>query len=274
MSYGTLMVNLDIDQPNKTRLHIAGELAERFEARLIGTAAADIQPPLYFMDGQAAEDILDRERAWVSSRIADCETEFRNVLKALGDRIEWRSALEWPAGFVARNARAGDVVIVGGTTGRTNPARQLNTAEFVVRAGRPVLVVPQGIEWLRLKTIVVGWKDTREARRAINDALPLLHVAREVIVIELIDSEAETGAAKMRVDDVARWLVGHKINASSITTEALIGVTAQLSIMAQDEGADLVVAGAYGHTRLQEWVFGGVTRELLLQQRHCVLLSH
>jgi nucleotide-binding universal stress UspA family protein len=64
------------------------------------------------------------------------------------------------------------------------------------------------------------------------------------------------------------------INASSITTEALIGVTAQLSIMAQDEGADLVVAGAYGHTRLQEWVFGGVTRELLLQQRHCVLLSH
>jgi nucleotide-binding universal stress UspA family protein len=143
-----------------------------------------------------------------------------------------------------------------------------------MRVGRPVLIVPSGTEWLKLKTVVVAWKDTREARRAVNDALPLLHLARDVVVIELIEADADQAAAKARVDDVAGWLTRRKINASSITAKALIGVTGQLSIFAQDEGADIIVAGAYGHTRFQEWLFGGVTRELLSQKKHSVLLSH
>jgi nucleotide-binding universal stress UspA family protein len=273
MSYSTLMVHLDLDRPNDARLQVAGELAERFDARVIGIAAADIQP-LYYMDGAAAEDLLEKDRARLKSQIADCEVKFRRALSGRADKIEWRSALDWPADFVARHARAADLIIIGGEAGRTDTTRQINSGELVLRAGRPVLVVPPKVEWLKLDSIVVAWKDTREARRAVSDALPLLHKAREVIVVELLEAGADQAAAKNRVDDVAAWLVRRGISTSSIATKALIGVTDRLAILARDEGAGIIVAGGYGHTRFQEWMFGGVTRDLLKQQNCCALLSH
>ena len=205
---------------------------------------------------------------------ACCEAEFRRVLNALSDRLEWRSAVAWPTDFVARNARAADLIIVGGEAGRADMTRQVNAGDLVMRAGRPVLLVPSETQSLKLKTVVVAWKDTREARRAINDALPLLHIAGEVVIVELLEAGADQAAAKTRLDDVAHWLVRRKISASSIATKILINVAGQLSILAQDEGASIIVAGAYGHTRFQEWIFGGVTRDLLTQRKCCVLLSH
>ena len=273
MSYSTLMVHLDLDQSNAARLQIAGDLAVRFDARLIGITAADIQP-LYYMEGTVAQDLLEKDRARLKSQMADCEAHFRQFMKARADKIEWRSALDWPADFVARHARAADLIVTGGAAGRTDATRQINPGELVLRTGRPVLVVPPTAEWLKLDSVVVAWKDTREARRAISDALPLLHKAREVVVVELLEAGADQAAAKKGVDDVAAWLVRRGISASSIATKALIGVTDRLAILAQDEGAGIIVAGGYGHTRFQEWVFGGVTRELLMQQKCCALLSH
>jgi nucleotide-binding universal stress UspA family protein len=273
MSYSTLMVHLDIDRSNDARLRIAGEFAERFDARVIGTAAADVQP-LYFMDGAAAQDFLAEERSRLKSRIADCEAQFRRHFNARASNIEWRGALEFPAEFVARNARAADLIIAGGQSGRADTTCQVDAGDLALRAGRPVLVVPSDAEFLKLDCVVVAWKDTRESRRAVVDALPLLHKAREVLVVELLDPSEDQVAAKARVDDVAHWLVRRGISASSIATKALIGVTDRLAMLAQDEGAGIIVAGAYGHPRLREWAFGGVTRDLLHQQKCCVLLSH
>jgi nucleotide-binding universal stress UspA family protein len=273
MSYSTLMVHLELDRSNDAPLQVAGELAERFDARAIGTAAADFQP-LYFMDGAAAQDLLEDERTRLKSRIADCETQFRRHFKTRVNNIEWRGSLEFPTEFVARNARAADLIIVGGQTGHADATRQIDPGDLALRAGRPILVVPTQTEFLRLDCVVVAWKDTREARRAVLDALPLLHKAREVLVIELLDPGEDQAAAKARVDDVAHWLVRRGISTSSIATKALIGVTDRLTILAQDEGAGIIVAGAYGHPHLREWAFGGVTRDLLHQQRCCALLSH
>jgi nucleotide-binding universal stress UspA family protein len=273
MSYSTLMVHLDLDRSNEGRLHVAGELAEHFDARLIGAAAADVQP-LYFIDGAAAQDLLEDERARLKTRIANCETQFRQYFKARANNIEWRGASEFPTEFVARNARAADLIIVGGQTGQPDTTCQIDAGDLTLRAGRPVLVVPAETEFLKLNCVVVAWKDTREARRAVVDALPLLHKAREVLVVELLESGEDQAAAKTRVDDVAHWLVRRGISASAIATKALVGVTDRLTILAQDEGAGLIVAGAYGHPRLREWAFGGVTRDLLHQQRCCTLLSH
>ena len=274
MSYKTLMVHLDLERSIDTLLPIAGDLATRFGAALIGTAAADITPPLYFAEGDAGAEVIKMERTWLEGLLKEREAEFRRVLHAWSGPLEWRSALEWPAGFVARNARVADLLIVGGRTGHGTATRDINPGEIAIRAGRPVLFVPAGATWLKLATVVVAWKDTREARRAVNDALPLLHLAREVVVVELLEKAADQRAGQAGVGDVARWHNRRGINASSISTKALIGVTSQLSIIAHDEGADIIVAGAYGHTRFQEWLFGGVTHELLTQQEHCVLLSH
>ena len=83
MSYSTVMVQLDIDRSNDVRLRIAGDLAERFDARLIGVAAADIQP-LYFMDGAAAQEMLEKDRAQLKSKMADCEAQFRRLRPKYG----------------------------------------------------------------------------------------------------------------------------------------------------------------------------------------------
>jgi nucleotide-binding universal stress UspA family protein len=272
MSYSTLLVHMDLDQSNDARLQIAGELSERFDARVIGTAAASVLPLSYM--GGSARDVLGDERSRLESRIKHCDLQFRRIFQARANNIEWRSALELPTEYVACNARAADLIIVGGRTGRADITCQIDAGDLALRAGRPVLVVPTETQFLRLDCVVVAWKDTREARRAVIDALPLLHKARQVLVVELLERGEDRVTGKARVNDVANWLVRRGISALSIATKALIGVAGQLNILAQDEGAGIIVAGAYGHARLQEWAFGGVTRELLHQQKCCALLSH
>jgi len=273
MSYSTIMVQLDLDQPNEARLQVAAELATRFDSRLIGIAAGDIQP-LYYAEGMAAEEFLEKDRAAIKSQIATIEQDFRRRFKGHSAPVEWRSALQRPTDFVAQEARAADLIIAGAHRGGIDRLRQVDAGELVLRAGRPLLVVPPQAIQLSLKTMIVAWKDTREARRAVNDALPLMHKAQAVVVVELVENKSERSAAKSRVDDVASWLVRRGIATASIATKELIGVPSQLDIIAQDEGADVIVAGAYGHTRFTEWVFGGVTHELLKLGKRCVLLSH
>src|SRR6478735_4742231 len=113
MSYSTLMVHLDLERPNEALLRVAGDLATRFKAGLIGTAAADTAPQLYFAEGPASAEAIEKERAWLEGLLKEREAEFRRVLQAVSGRLEWRSALEWPTEFVARNSRAADLLIVG-----------------------------------------------------------------------------------------------------------------------------------------------------------------
>jgi nucleotide-binding universal stress UspA family protein len=273
MSYSTIMVQLDLGQSNEARLQVAGELASRFDARLIGIAAGDLQP-LYFAEGAAAEELLAKDRAALKDKIEAIERDFRRRFKGLAKPVEWRSTFERPVDFVAREARAADLILAGAHSGAIDLLRDVDAGELVLRAGRPVLAVPSGAAYFSGKNVVVAWKDTREARRAVCDALPLLHKAENVLVVEIVDKSADRAAAKARVEDVAAWLVRRGIAASSVTAKELIGVTGQLDIIAQDEGAEVIVAGAYGHTRFTEWVFGGVTRELLTRARRCALLSH
>jgi nucleotide-binding universal stress UspA family protein len=273
MSFSTIMVHLDLAGANEAPLRIAADLAERFDARLIGTCASDIQP-LYFMDGAAAQEMLEQERKRLLQEMAAQEQRFRKALTQRAAKIEWRSGIAWPADFVSRECRAADLIIVGTSDGRSHGLRQINPGELVLRAGRPVLIVPAAIEWLKFGSMLIAWKDAREARRAVNDALPLLHKAKNVTVVELMENNADAKAAKSRLDDVAAWLVRRGISATTIATRALTAVPDRLAQIAKDEGADIVVAGAYGHTRIQEWVFGGVTRGLLKQQECCVLMSH
>ncbi len=129
--------------------------------------------------------------------------------------------------------------------------------DLVMDAGRPVLFVPPGVDFLSAKRIVIAWKDTREARRAVWDSMPFLKRAAEVSIV-VIDSE--DGSAR----DVATYLGCHGVAATTTTRpESEIAVAVKIVHIAQQEGADLIVCGAYGHSRAREWAFGGVTRDLL-----------
>jgi nucleotide-binding universal stress UspA family protein len=138
-------------------------------------------------------------------------------------------------------------------------------------SGRPVLVVPASATWLDLRQILVAWKDTRESRRAVVDALPLLQKAEEVTVAEVCDALSES-AADARANDVAAWLLQHGVAASAITKEDT-NTPENLESIASDMGAGVIVAGAYGHSRLRQWVLGGVTQHFITRPSRCVLLS-
>jgi len=171
---------------------------------------------------------------------------------------------------VVSEARAADLLVVGRQA--EDVARSLDPGSVVLRAGRPVIVVPPNIDTLEAARIIVGWKDTREARRALRDALPFLQRAEAVTIVEVSETEARAHA---RAADVTRYLGRHKVQVGpSIAARTKGGVADELIRLAKVEGADLIVAGAYGHSRLGEWAFGGVTRDLLASSPVCCLFSH
>jgi nucleotide-binding universal stress UspA family protein len=273
MTFSTLMVHLELEHPNDARLQIAGDLAEKFNAKVIGIAAEDPKPP-YYAGGSVARSFVEHERIEVKKRIEQAEVRFRAALGGRAREIEWRSALERPNDFVVREARATDLIIAGANREGVvvDRLRQLDPSDLVMVAGRPLFLVPPEVEYLKLDNVLVAWKDTREARRAVVDALPLLHKAKDVTVIEIVEGDASRSAAERRVNDVAAWLKRHDILAFPKVTH-VTSATEQIDRIWKSE-ADLVVAGAYGHARLREWVFGGVTRNLITRSQRCCFITH
>ena len=205
MTYKTAMVALALGQANDARLEIAAQLAERFGARVIGIAAAEFSPPLYFTDGEPAQRQIDQGWAAVKNRLKDLEGEFRAAMQSRGVELEWRCAEDFPTRFVVQQARACDIVVVGEAArgGLADPFVQVNPNDLVMQVGRPLLVVPETCNWLDLRSVLVAWKDTAEARRAVNDALPLLRKSTEITIVEIVEDEADRAAALLRVQDVA-----------------------------------------------------------------------
>ena len=275
MTYGTLMVHLELGRSNAGLLQIAGDLAERFHAGVSGIAAC--QPmQLVYGDSFISGDIYEQDRQELDKEMEAAEAEFRRALQMRAVTLEWRSTVMFTllSDYLAREARSADLVITGIASGDLfDSSRSVNTGDLVMRAGRPVLVVPAAAGKVKLDRVVVGWKDTREARRAVSDALPLLKGASHVAVVE-IAVEEELAAARTQIEDVAGWLNRHGIKAECLTSPSTGDDATALYAMAQDQGADVIVAGAYGHSRLREWALGGVTRDLLLRANWCSLLSH
>lgn len=274
MAYPTVMVNLTLHDPNDGCLAIAGDLAERFDAHVIGVAAAEFSAPPYFMDGMAAQELLDQTDAVIGRRLADLEQQFRTVLTPRAKTVEWRSARELPAAFVAREIRAADILVAGRQgTELSDPFSQADADDLVMRAGRPLLIAPPTATWLDLRSCLIAWKDRAEARRAIADALPLLRLAKDVTIVEVLEQQDARAAAEARLADVAAWLARHGIAATTVVPEQVGRAVEQIDRLAATTGAGVVIAGAYGHSRLREWVLGGVTRHLIGRSERCALLS-
>lgn len=145
-----------------------------------------------------------------------------------------------------------------------------------MQACRPLLMVADGVNWLDLRSVLIIWKDTPEARRAVVDALPRLRKAKDITIVELPEDADDGSAAMARVTDVAAWLARHRLAATARIPEAARNQTAaaQLEKIADNIGAGLIVAGAYGHSRFRELILGGATQHLVTQSARCVLLSH
>ncbi|MGA9341332.1 MAG: universal stress protein [Rhodanobacteraceae bacterium] len=275
--YSTLMVHLDLDKDNANLLDITGDLAERFDADVVGIVAC--QPVSVLVgDGFISTDVVEQERAQLTVQIEAAEKAFRAALEHRSRHLKWRSMLTYgpPTDYIVKQMRSADLLVTGVEYRGSwlDPSWHVDTADLIMQAGRPVLVVPERTRQLLARNILVGWKDSRETRRAVSDALPFLMAAERVVVVEVVADEAGIPDARANANDVCAWLERHDVLAQPLASATGDEYVVPLDEIARKEGADLIVAGAYGHSRLHEWVLGGVTRDLLLDSSRCFLLAH
>jgi nucleotide-binding universal stress UspA family protein len=272
MSYASVMVYVEADGTPEQRVRLAASLAEKFNTTLIGLSALAVPLPV-LADGMIMDKPTEADIELMRAKLADKGDWFRAI--AGGQRrIEWRSVLDLPIEALTSAARSADLVIIGQMKAAGGRRRTLDPGAAILKLGRPALVVPEGVSSLRAEHVVVGWKDTREARRAVRDALAFLQEATRVTIVEAC-GPGEEKTALGRLDDVARYLMRHRIEAGPrVMLQKEGSGAAQLIQIAQEERADLLVTGAYGHSRLGEWMFGGMTRELLATSPICCLMSH
>lgn len=271
----TLLACMRTDRSNAELLAVVADLAQRFSAAVIGVAARQLSLHSSIMAIGPGEP-RGREFEKFQERAAAVEAEFRSALSGV-DNLQWRSQMTaGPASEpVASEARAADLIITAVEPGERmfSPSPEIDVTDLLMRAGRPVLLAPPGVTELKLTQALVCWKDSREARRAVADALPILKACNKVDVVELAH-EHEIDLAQRHVADVGDWLHRHGVEATCVATPLNGAESAHLSRIAQDVKADLIVAGAFGHSRLREWAFGGVTRDLLVRAERCTLVSH
>jgi nucleotide-binding universal stress UspA family protein len=273
MAYATLMVYVDANGASEQRVRLAAGLADKFSARLFGCSALAVRPPIG-AEAVVIAPVMEAETEQILAKLASKETWFRKIAAIDHGRLEWRTASDYPVEALVREARSADLIVIGRSKESEDVYSSLDLGGVVLKAGRPVLVVPEGISSLRAEHVVIGWGDTREARRAVQDALPFLHEARRVTIAEICGSGKEETAGR-HIDDVGGYLGRHRIKSGpKVILHQKGSAAAQLIHLAQEEGADLLVTGAYGHSRLGEWFFGGVTRELLASSPVCCFMSH
>lgn len=277
MNFSTIMVHLELGRSNLNLLNVAAELAERCQSKVVGLAAAQPLYTPYIDAAYISGEIFEQERKEFERESGEAEAEFRSLLTPCVDKIEWRCAqgVASLADHVAREARSSDLILVTAPhrTSLLPEPRRMNLGDFVMKVGRPTLLVPANRTGLRIDRMMVAWKDGRESRRAVLDALPMLELASHITVVE-IASEQDRAAAQGRLVDVVRWLEGHGISAEPHVEVSQASAVTAIAAMARTLRADVVVAGAYGHSRLREWIFGGVTMDLLMDPIQCTLLSH
>ena len=277
MSFKALLVHVEADPAPDPRLALAIDLANQFGAKLIGVGAELYRSYYSGGDGYGAGYLMVAEMDAVDADLKRAEVKFRSAASAVREGADWRAAVQFPPVEVAAEARAADLVITS-RSGRVGTS-DYNIAQpgaLILQTGRPVLVTPPHAARLNVASVVVAWKDTREGRRAVSDALPFLQRAETIQLVEICDNKAAAPATTARLTDVANHLLRHGVKATvnADIAEREAAAAEQLLDIAERAKADLIVAGAYGHSRLQEWVFGGFTRALLAQTAHAVLFSH
>jgi nucleotide-binding universal stress UspA family protein len=233
-----------------------------------------ITPAETFARGKGMLSVIEVHRAELEGIETHHRALFEDIVRHHGIRSEWRS-LPYLSSEVGVHAYYADLVVIA----RPEPAGQTagppGLAEsLVLTSGRPIIVFPPRSTVSRVRRILVGWNARRESIRAVADALPLL-VRAEAVEVLVVDHERQpAGHGQEPGADIARHLARHgaHVEVRRLSSDGE-EVGHLLLSQAAAFGADLVVMGAYGHSHLSEWMFGGVTRTVLREAGLPVLMS-
>ncbi|KAK45581.1 universal stress protein UspA [Caballeronia jiangsuensis] len=275
MNWKTILVHLDNSRRCETRTRLALDIARRFDAHVVGLYLVCQDLAHHVFD--PAEPLLRRAREEMHQISLDnARAAFEHATQLAGINAEWRA----PTGSVHEAAtlhgRHADVIVLGQDD--ADDAGAFITRHFVedivFAAGRPVLLVPRAGDIRTFgENVAIAWDDSREAARSVADALPVLRRARLVEVMTVERNRDEQAPAGI---EIAAYLDRQGVRASFSSTPRIRGENTGMTLIdrANSVHADMLVAGAYAHSRGLEHVLGGVTRTLLETSTLPVLLSH
>ena len=260
MTIKTVLVVLSGVSGDETRLAAALLLGARFEA---GIAALHVKPaPVILtggMNGEVPASLIEAQQQQIDATAAAVEAAARSQAARVGAKIDWRCEEGDEVSVAGVHARYADLVVAAPDVAR----------ELVFVSASPVMAIPDGATPNGLKRAVIAWNGSQEAARAVRDALPLIEAVESAEVLVIDPPRQEIGT------DIARRLAAHGIKVDvreRLSGDADIG--GLLLEEARVSGADFLVMGAYGHSRLREWVLGGATEEVLEAAKIPVLMSH
>jgi nucleotide-binding universal stress UspA family protein len=259
------------------RLAPVAALAGRFGARLTGLFASGFPISAIYGDAAGWTQLVDAYFEAQRREAAAAEAAFRQGLTQYKLAAEWIYREADETGSVIAEAALYDLVVLGqpNPDAGTGGVFGLRPQEIVLGCGRPVLVIPYAGDFADVaRRVLVAWNGSREAARALHDAMPLLEDT-EAVVIEIDPPAAGAGPPMVAAAAVAAALSRRGVSATAETTTAGdIGVENLLLSRAADLSADLLVMGAYGHSRLREFVLGGVSRGIFRHMTVPVLMAH
>lgn len=280
MAYKTILVHLDDSKACAKRTQAALDLAARQDAHLVGLyIAIEYSAPAY-LAAQLPRDLIERQAEQAKEATDKALAAFDEAARRAGVHAEPRGARAYAdevEGLLGLHGRYADLVVLGQHDPDDPRSMGEGAVEHAVLAiGRPLLVVPYvGAAAGFGRRPLLLWDASREAASAVDDALPLLQAANRVDVLSVNPRAGIRGHGEEPGADIATVLSRHGVKA-----EARHVVSKEISIAdtilstASDLGSDMLVMGAYGHSRFRELVLGGVTRSVLQHLAMPALMSH
>lgn len=279
MSYKSILVHLDTSVHAQPRLEIALQLAHRFHARLTALYSTYVPPRHAFFVMAGTVDYYAEHERQRHERAGALERQFHAELSRAKVEGQWIATDGYANDVVPPYARLADLIVLG-QTDPTDPeafvAEQF-VEHIVLSAGRPVLLIPSAGSFAPPgRHVLIAWDGSREATRAIHDALPFLAHAAGVTLLSVHSSRDYSPVDRIPGADIALTLARHdvKIDVRELSVEDDTPVGDALLSQASELGCDMIVMGAYAHSRLHEVVLGGATRTILQSMTVPVLLSH
>ena len=273
-----ILVHIDQSPRALMRLDIAAELARQHGAHLTALQVIDVALPVMAMGdgggGAVIAELMEQMRQSALAAGVKLKAAFEAALAREGIMGEWRQVEGTTQEILALHGRYADLLVLGQDDPESDSAGLLEAMVF--DCGQPVLSIPFAGSFKTIgKRVLVGWNASREASRALHDALPLIAKAETATVFLANPKRGLGGHGEEPGADIARHLARHgmKVEVAMAIADD-VPDSALLLNHASDMGADLLVMGAYGHSRLREFILGGMTRSLLREMTVPVLLSH
>lgn len=284
MVFRDILVALDTTPASRGRTELAARLAVRFDAHLVGLHTTPLRSMprdrgyFEYFDRSLLDPLYAEFEEQMRGEAERSRAVFEEITRRQGLAAEWREATGYPSQSAALHGRYVDLIVLGqlDPDDTSAPLFRPIPEEVALTAGRPMLVAPYAGTWRETgRRVLVAWDASREAARAINDAMPLLLAADHVAVIAVDPAIGPAGHGDVPGADIALHLARHGVKAAVETTVSDgLGIGNTLLSRASDMEADLLVMGVYGHSRVRELLLGGATRTVLETMTLPVLMSH